>query len=561
MRGYLSSVSPVLHFGLGNQSTVDSLSVDWPDGSTLLLTDITVNQRIDARQEDAVSAPHANAEPVTAFEAVPAPIRFTHQMAGDIDDFHRQPLMDHPQSFSGPPLARADVNGDGLEDLFAGGGNGQAGELFMQIAGGAFAPSPQPAFAKHAASHDTDALFFDANGDGAEDLYVASGGYGIFTAEEVLLQDRLYLNAGNGSFTHSPDALPEMLTSTGSVAPHDIDGNGSIDLFIGGRVVPGRYPEVPQSYILLNDGQGRFEDRTDTVGPALRRVGMVSDATWHDLNSDGTAELILAGLWMPLTIFEYVDGQLVDRSSSYFDKEYAGLWQSLLVDDLNGDGFADLVVGNLGLNTPLKADELQPATLFYNDFNNDGSMDPLLTSYVSGARYPYATLEELYSQMPGVATRFPNYSVYAGAKIEDLIHVEILEEAPKHEVRHLKTSLFMGSERGNLEPIELPPEVQFSPVFTITVLDYNEDGRKDLLLTGNTDEGSIRFGKYDAGYGVLLSGRGEKSFEYVPQYSSGLRLSGAIRSALKIDNIMYFGTNRHAIQAYRIIPMNSSQVH
>ena len=553
MRGYLSSVSPALHVGLGGQTTVDSLTVIWPDGKQQTLKNIEANQRLALRQKDAadVDDPPPAAAPV--FEEVPSPIDFAHRMAGAIDDFRRQPLMVNPKSFSGPALAQADVNGDSLVDVFAGGGNGQAGRLYLQQPGGTFAAAPRPAFEADRQSHDVAAAFFDADGDGHLDLYVAAGGYGAFAPDDAALQDRLYLNDGQGNLTKKTEALPAMRTSTGAVAPADINGDGRLDLFVGGLVIPGRYPEPPRSYVLMNDGQGRFEDRTAEIAPALHHIGMVGDAAWHDLDSDGANELIVVGAWMPIRIFTNTDGALSDATERYFETPYSGLWNTVLVDDLNGDGWADLIVGNHGTNTQLNAAEDQPAELYYADFNFDGSVDPLLSFYLQGISYPYVTLDELRGQMPRIASRFASYAAYAEAQLGDIVTGEALEKAQKLEARWLETALFIGTEGGGFARSALPIEAQFAPVFAIHTLDYNEDGHTDLLLGGNINEARIRFGKYDANYGMLLRGDGNASFTYMPQHESGLSLRGDVRSVLAINNTLLFGMNRNALRAYKLV--------
>ncbi len=544
MRGYLSSVSPTLHFGLGAQATVDSLRVVWPDGTAQTVADVEANQRLAIRQSEAAEVHEPSPRPAPAFAEVPSPIEFEHRMVAGVDDFRRQPLMVNPKSFSGPALAKADVNGDGLADVFVGGGSSQASRLYLQRQPGRFVAVPQPAFEADRESNDVDAAFFDADGDGHLDLYVASGGYDHFAPDDAALQDRLYVNDGNGTFIRREEALPEMRTSTGAVAAADLNGDGWLDLFVGGYVVPGRYPERPRSYVLVNDGHGRFEDRTAEIGAELRHIGMVSDASWHDLNGDGTEELIVVGEWMPITVFENDGGTLSNETETYFERPYSGLWNAVLVEDVNRDGIADLVAGNLGLNSQLKASEDQPAELYYADFDNNGTVDPILNFYIQGVSYPYVTLDELREQMPRVASRFSSYEAHAEATLDGIFTDEELAKAERLEARHLETSLFFGSEEGTFERGTLPVEAQFAPVFAIHTLDYDGDGNTDLILSGNVNEARIRLGKYDANYGVLLKGDGRGVFEYVPQYKSGLNLQGDVRGVLEIADVLLFGVNR-----------------
>lgn len=551
-RGYLSSVGPTLHFGLGTLNNVDSLRIIWADGGTQVLKSIQANQRLNLFQKDATLEERRPGESAPWFKEIPSPISFTHQMAGQIDDFNRQPLLDHPQSFSGPAMAAADVNGDDLEDVFVGGGNGQASRLFLQQKDGRFTRVSSQIFSADAASYDADAVFLDYNGDGYDDLYVASGGYGDFDAEDARLQDRLYRNDGNGAFTLVSDALPEMLMSTGAVSTHDINGDELPDLFVGGYVVPGRYPEPPRSYILINDGQGHFEDRTSEMAPDLVQPGMIRDAVWEDLDGDGIKELIIAGIWKPIRVFDHDNGKLTDETHRFFKELYTGLWQSLLVEDLNGDGVMDLVAGNLGLNSTIKASVAQPAVMYYGDFNNDGSIDPLFTYNHKSSSELYPTLDELRLQMPAIASQFSSYADYSRAKISDLFRDGRLEEAGKLEVHHLETSLFLGTKAGYFEKRQLPEEAQFSPVHVLKTVDYNRDGILDLIMAGNTNDAQIRIGKYDASYGTLLKGMGDGAFTYIDPSESGLRLKGAVRGMVTLDRTLLFGTNQSGIQGYHI---------
>jgi hypothetical protein len=303
----------------------------------------------------------------------------------------------------------------------------------------------------------------------------------------------------------------------------------------------------------MNDGQGHFEDRTAEIAPELQHIGMVTDADWHDLDRDGTEELIVVGAWMPIRIFKNTDGTVQDRTERYFQQPYSGLWNTVLVDDVNQDGIADLIVGNLGLNSQIKAGEDEPAEIYYADFDNDGSVDPVLSFYIQGTSYPYLTLDELRDEIPAAGSRYSSYEAYAEAQIGDLFTDRALEEAQKLEVSLLETSLFIGSKDGGFLKRKLPVEAQFSPVFTVVTLDYNRDGNRDIILGGNINKARVRLGKYDANYGILLRGEGNASFKYIPQYESGLSLRGDVRGVLEIDDKLLFGVNRSAIRAYKLV--------
>lgn len=552
-RGYLSTVSPVLHFGLGEHRTVDSMRVGWPDGRTQTRTRVPVDQTVTFRQEEA-SAPSArppSQRPL--FRKTASSIDFRHRMEGPVDDFRRQPLMVNAKSFAGPALAATDVNGDGRKDVFVGGGNGQLSRLYVQRPDGTFEGPRQDLFSAARASNDVAALFFDANGDGHPDLYVASGGYWSYSAGASALQDRLYINDGTGRFRDATGELPQMHTSTGAVAAGDFNGDGAVDLFVGGRVVPGCYPESPRSYVLVNEGDGTFTDRTKEIAPDLQRIGMVTDAEWHDLDGEGTDELIVGGEWMPLSVFERDGDVLRDRTDVYFERDHRGFWYSVEVFALDDSGKIGVLAGNLGLNSQLRADDREPLELFYDDFDRDGRIDPLLSLYIDGKRYPHPLLDRLRSTIPPIGARFSSYEAYAKATLDEVLTDQERRQARSLRVDDLKTRLFVMGESGLFQKQTLPVQVQYSPVFEIEPLDVDDDGVKDLLLAGNMNETRIRFPKYDASYGMLLHGRGGGEMEYVPQRRSGFAVTGDVRGLVRVQDRVLFGVNRDSIQVYQPI--------
>jgi hypothetical protein len=457
----------------------------------------------------------------------------------------------NPLSFSGPCLASADVNGDGLDDVYAGGGNGQAATLYLRQKGGNFLKIAEPAFEADSLHEDADALFFDANGDGLQDLYVASGGYHNYTPEDPLLQDRLYLGDGKGHFTKSPGALPVMPGSKACVRVADINGDGFPDLFVGGRVIPGQYPSIPSSYLLINDGKGHFTDQAASLAPGLQKIGMVTDAAWIDLNRDGIKDLVVVGEWMPVTVFINSKGRLANKTHDFFDKEYSGWWNKLLVGDFDGDGRADLVVGNLGLNSQARADDQHPAELYYKDFDGNGTIDPVLCLYNGDTSYPFMSRDELLQQVGNMSKRFPDYKSYANARLGNIFPEETLKGAGRLQANCLRTCYFSGGADGRFHEKGLPPQVQYSPVFTITALDYDQDGKQDLLLCGNITHARLRFGKQDANYGMLLKGDGAGHFSYIDQQRSGFHLKGDVRSVLSVNGSYLFGINGGELKAYR----------
>ncbi|WP_409017717.1 VCBS repeat-containing protein [Dyadobacter sp. CY323] len=549
-RGYQSSVSPVLHFGLGKETAIDSLAISWLDGKKQVIVSPKSNELLVINEKDAKSGNSVTTTLQPAFTAVKSPVTFKSP-AIRTNDFKRQPLLINPISFSGPCLKKGDVNGDGLEDVFVGGGPGEAAKLYIQQKNGAFTEKPVPAFDADKQCEDTDALVFDANGDGFPDLFVASGGYSSFMPEDPMLQSRLYVNDGKGNFSKSASGLPRMLTSVSCVRVADINGDTKPDLFVGGRVIPGRYPETPRSYILINDGKGVFTDQTKDFSPEIERIGLVTDAAWTDLNGDKKPDLVIVGEWMPVTIFINENGKLTNKTTDYFDKPYHGWWNKLLLEDLNGDGKTDLLIGNMGLNTQCKATDQQPVEMIYKDFDDNGSIDPIMSFYIQGKSYPYVTRDEMLDQMSIMRTRFQDYKSYADATVKEIFTPEELEGAKELKTTFLETAYFERTD-AKFKLKALPLQAQISPVYTITSLDYDHDGKRDLLLCGNISKARLRFGKYDANYGVLLKGNGKGNFTYVPQEKSGFALKGDVRSVLPIGNKLLFGINQQEIKAYQL---------
>jgi hypothetical protein len=550
-RGFQSSVSPVLHFGLGKWGDVDSVKAQWPGGKEEVIVNVKADQQITLYQKNAGGIKGKSQVSSAIFSEVASPFPESI-IATPVNDFKRQPLLVNPLSFSGPCLAKGDIDGDNLEDVFVGGGGGQRASIYIQQKNQTFIKKRQPAFDEDTGKEDADAVFFDANGDGFPDLYVATGGYHQFAAEDTLLQDRLYLNDGKGNFKRNEKALPAMHVSKSCVRPADVNGDGYTDLFVGGRVIPGRYPETPQSFLLINDGRGTFTDQMEALAPALQHIGMVTDAMWIDLNGDKKDELVVVGEWMPVTVFGSSNGKLVNKTANYFDKSYSGWWNKLSAGDFNHDGKTDLIIGNQGLNTQCKVTEKEPAEMVYKDFDDNGSVDPILCFFMQGKSYPYVTRDELLDEMSIMRTRFPDYKSYAPATINDIFTAEELNGANRLTANLLETGYFESGQGSRFHQKKMPLQAQFSPVFTITVLDYDKDGNQDVLLCGNISHARLRFGKYDANYGQLFKGDGKGNFTYINQAQSGLNIWGDVRSAVIVDRTVLVGINQKGIKAYTV---------
>lgn len=549
-RGYLSAVSPVLHFGLGKETLIDSLHVVWPDGREQLLTAIKADQVLTLDQRNAAKTPYRDPAIRSIFKEVSSPIKYKSEQP-NLNDFKRQSLMINPMSFSGPCMVKGDVNADGLEDVFIGGVSGQAGALFIQQGDGKFSLQNIPAFEEDKMHDDVAAVFFDANGDGKPDLYVASGGYHNYEQHDALLQDRLYINDGKGNFSRAINALPQMYTSTGCVAVNDVDGDGDLDLFVGGRVVPGRYPEAPSSYLLVNDGKGHFTNAIKSIAPALEKFGMITDAVWTDINQDKKNDLVIVGEWLPVSVFINVNGTLKNETTAYFDKEYRGFWNKIVVADFNQDQKPDFIAGNMGTNVQFKVSDSEPAEIYYKDYDDNGSVDPIFCYYIQGKSYPFVTRDELLDQLSVFRSRYTTYKSYAGESLADIFKPEELKDFSYLQTNRMETSLFISTAGQQYKETALPVEAQYSPVCTITVIDYNKDAHDDLLLCGNINHAKLRLGKQDANYGVLLKGDGRGNFTYIDQRQSGFRIRGDVRSVVEVNNVLLFGIGQQPVTAYR----------
>ncbi|MFL5560619.1 MAG: VCBS repeat-containing protein [Gemmatimonadaceae bacterium] len=557
-RGFESSVDPRLHFGLDTAARVDSLTVIWPDRRFQLLTNVKVNQLLVLAQS-AASGRYDYQRPMPAaplFEDVTSRIAIPYRhVENPFLDTDREPLLTQLLSREGPALAVADVNGDGLDDIYAGGAKWQAGKLVLQQPNGTFVAASGKTFAADSMSEDVAAAFFDANGDGRPDLYVASGG-NEFSGRSDALRDRLYINDGNGTFHRATDALPELFDNSSCVVPGDFDGDGDIDLFVGSRVVPQQYGLTPPSHLLENDGTGHFTDVTARRSDAIENAGMVTDAAWVDYDGDGKLDLIITGEWMPVKVLHQENGRFVDRTAAAGLAAHDGWWSAIAVADLNGDGKPDLVLGNVGLNSMIRATQNEPARLFVGDFAENGSVEQLLTFYRNGVSSTLAGREEILSALPALRPRFPTYASFATARLEDIVPPPALARATVRQVRDLATSVALNNGDGTFTIRALPVEAQFAPVRAALAHDFDGDGHTDLLLAGNFFAVAPVIGRYDASYGLFLRGVGGGRFVAADMAESGVALDGEVRHLAELraangDRLIVAARNDTTLQILR----------
>ncbi|HYC87274.1 MAG TPA: VCBS repeat-containing protein [Chryseosolibacter sp.] len=543
-RGFQSSVEPLLHFGVGDISSVDSAVIQWPGGRVQTLKNIRVAQTLIVEEASAKKKPRAGVSPMSRYfrEVKPRP-SFVHR-ENHFNDFNVQSLLPRMYSTEGPALAVADVNNDGLDDLFAGGAKGQPSSLLLQRRNRVFKMEGVNVFAADSLSEDVDAVFFDKDSDGDKDLYVVTGGY-KFARDAVQLHDRLYENDGKGTFKKV--ALPESKSSGSCVRPADIDNDGDIDLFVGARIVPGAYPEMPESHVLVNDGAGAFTISHDIISG---KPGMVTDARWANLNADGLPDLIVCGEWMSLQIYINEQGKLTDRTREYIKTETSGWWLSLAVSDFDKDGDDDVLAGNFGTNNQFRPDAQTPLTVYYDDYDNNGSVDPIIT-YNIGGSYPMATRDELTTQVPMFKKRFPDYQSYAKADINAILTDEERKQSNVLRAVELR-SLFLENKGGGFAIHSLPAEFNFAPVFAIAVLDLNEDDLSDVVAAGNLTGMRARLGKASGNFGSVFLGQGNGAFSFIPNRHTRLSLRGDIRKIIVSQNLLFIAVNGGGISVFQI---------
>jgi len=534
-RGYMSANEPLLHFGLGATRQVDELVVEWPSGHRQSFVGLETGRSYTITEPAGApaSAPAAHQRST----GTPPPLRevaaewgLDADASGEepFDDYARQPLLPAKHSRSGPGLALGDADGDGDEDLFVGGSAGRSGVLFLRIAPGRFERADPGPWGADAASEDTAILWIDVDGDGDQDLLVASGSVEC-DADDPLLRDRLYLNDGDGGFMAAPGRMPEHADSTGAAAAADWDGDGDLDLFLGGRVVPGRFPQTPESHLLRNDG-GTFVDATEELAPGLARIGMVTCALFSDADDDGIPDLFVACEWGPIHFFQGRGDAFEERTVEVGLGERLGWWSGLAPGDIDGDGDIDYVVLNAGLNTKYTATPEHPAQLFAGDFDGDGGPELVEAKSVDGGLLPVRGLSCSAGAMPHIRAKLPTFRLFASAGLDEIYDPLQLEQAEELSVDHLESGVLInqGSEDGTLRFAyrPLPRMAQAAPGFGAAAVDLDGDGTLDLALAQNFSWREPETGRWDGGLGLVLRGVGAGALEPIAAGESGFVVAG-----------------------------------
>ena len=521
--GYMSTMDSREHFGLGKATKVDSLTVIWPDGRSQTLTGLAADRLITVRQADASTILHHPPPTSTNRHQLFQAAHLLSYKQPDVTtfDYDVQALLPYELSRQGPPLAVGDVNGDGLDDVFIGGAAGLPGRLFIQQKDGRFVESAQnQPWLTHKDYDDWGAVFFDTNGDGRPDLYVASCGYTRAPVSR-LLQDRLYINQGGGRFVRDSSALPAMLTCTASIAVGDFNGDGRPDLFVGGRLAPRDYPYPARSYVLRNDG-GHFTDVTAQVAPELAQpFGMVTAAVWVDFDGDGRLDLVTAGEWMPLQFFRNDGTQLRNVTASIGIGATRGWWWSLAVGDFNHDGRPDLIAGNQGLNFFYRTSPRSRFGIYAGDFSGDRNTDIVLTQDSGGTEVPVFGRAKLGPTIFPAALRFPSYGGFAAASVQQLFGPSELRRALHYQADTFVSLYLQNNGNGTFTAVPLPNLAQISPIRGIVVHDVDGDGNLDAIVAGNLFATEPNTTPADAGNGVWLKGDGRGHFTAIAPLESG----------------------------------------
>ena len=531
VRGFQSSMEGPVHIGL-DKTKVDSAFLVWPDNSyqpveldhsTLVFSYQKGLPKFDYRR---ITSYHVNK--TKPMEDITSSVQLDYKHTeNSFIEFNREPLIPHMVSTEGPALAVADINHDGLQDVFIGSSRSFHNALYLQQANGKFIRTQQPAMYVDSMYEDVDAVWADVNNDGNIDLIVSSGGNEYYGTDEHLLP-RVYLNDGKAHFTKLPNAFTNLYETFSCIVPCDFNGDGFIDLFLGGRAIPQTYGEIPHSYLLQNDGTGKFVDVTEKYAKDLSEIGMVTNAVWCDINKDGNKDLVVSCEWGGITAFINANGKFIKKQLT--DKN--GWWNFILPVDIDNDGDTDLIAGNLGLNSRLKASDGEPVRLYYNDFDDNGKKEQIVTYYMDGKEVPFASKDELQHQLPNIKKKFLYAEDFAKATIDEIFDEKKLEEAQVHSANYFANAILINDGSMNFTLKALPWQAQLTSYRDAIVVDANADGLPDILLAGNYYDNNIQMGRYDADFGTILVNKGRDSFEC--ENINGLQVRGEVRHVRKI---------------------------
>jgi enediyne biosynthesis protein E4 len=558
-RGYLSTHDSRAHFGLGAAASVDSVRVIWPDAKTQLLTALPAGKALVLDYAAAAGSKAVPAAASTLFVQTvqTSDIKFLHRER-DAIDYNIQPTLPHKMSQYGPGIAVADIDGNGTDDFYMAGSPGNPGVFYLQDKGGRFAKdSTRMPAAEIGNAEEMGVLFFDADGDGDQDLYIACGGY-EFPRNHASAQDRLYTNNGKGFFERAPAALPKELSNASCVRAADFDRDGDLDLFVGGRSVSGAYPLIPESYLLQNEG-GVFKDVTLQYCPELKYGGMITDVLWSDFDGDGMPDLVVAGEWMPVSFYRN-KGTGFDPVVTSGISEHSGWWNSLAAADFDSDGDIDYVAGNLGLNANFKATAKEPMTLLAKDLDENGKTDLAIFCYLraeDGSRKPFPmhAKDDMISQLNSIRKTYPTFRSYGFASMDELWPQGARQDAIQLTATNMQSCFIENKGNGRFVLQPLPLEAQTAPVYGIVPTDADNDGNLDLVLTGNDYGMEPGSGRHDAFNGLLLKGDGKNNFAAVPPARAGFWVTGDGKALATLQgaggNEIYLASqNSDSLKAY-----------
>ncbi len=573
-RGYLSSIEHITHFGIGDAQGIDSIRVEWPGGKSQLLLNQKPDQEITIDIQKAGESTTTPDTDSSLFEDITKSLGLQYGFREvDFIDFNIQRLIPHKLTRYGPSVAVGDLNGDGLEDLVTGGSSPFNAMVFLQQAGGKFSGKHIVETKIPQLQDDAGLCLFDADMDGDLDLYIASGGAENEPQSKPYM-DHFYLNDGRGNFTEQTLAITNNRASKSCIAAHDYDQDGDLDLFIGGRVIPGRYPMPTSSFLYRNDskdGRIEFTDVTRTVAPGLQGIGMVTAALWSDADNDGKQELVLATEWGPLMMFKW-QGNQFKKVATELDAQ-TGWWNSIIPADIDNDGDMDYVAGNYGLNGFLQPTNSRPVKAYLYDFDSNTSMDAVFSSFRRSAladttvrEFPLAGRDEFLREMSAMKERFPNYRSYAGADMGQLFKPASLKAAQTFTVVNFNSCWIENKGNFNFAFHPLPIEAQFAPVYGIIARDLDEDGLTDLALNGNEYSMAPALGRYDALNGLVLKGDGKGHFKALSLARSGIYIrdngkalaeialpSGIALVAVENTGMLrVFGNRKHNARPFRL---------